>query len=87
MGAHVAYLSPSRLSFDPGLDRRMGDYALADADLTLRRDGWSVRLSGSNLFDCKADSFAFGNPFSLGRGPQYTPLRPRQWMIGFTKNW
>ena len=87
MGAHVSYLSPSHLSFDPGLDRRMGDYALADADLTLRRGGWSVRLSGSNLFDCKADSFAFGNPFTLDRGPQYTPLRPRQWTVGFTKNW
>ncbi|WP_313803953.1 TonB-dependent receptor [Sphingobium sp.] len=86
-GARFAYLSPSRLSFDPGLDRRMGDYALADADLLLRKGVWSIRLSGSNLFDCRADSFAFGNPFSLGRGAQYTPLRPRQWTVSFTRSW
>ncbi|GFZ84594.1 MULTISPECIES: TonB-dependent receptor domain-containing protein [Sphingobium] len=87
MGVNLAYLGPSRLSFDPGLDRRMGDYALANADLALRRKDWSIRLSGSNLLDCKADSFAFGNPFALARGTQYTPLRPRQWAVGLTKNW
>lgn len=86
-GAHVTYLSPSRLSFDPGLDRRMGDYALADADLSFSHGAWGIRLSGSNLFDCKADSFAFGNPFALGKGPQYTPLRPRQWTVSVTKFW
>lgn len=86
-GARFTYISRSRLSFDPGLDRRMGDYALADADLLLRKGAWGVRLSGSNLFDCKADSFAFGNPFSLGNGQQYTPLRPRQWTVSFTKSW
>ncbi|WP_336952163.1 MULTISPECIES: TonB-dependent receptor [Sphingobium] len=86
-GVRVNYLGRSRLSFDPGLDRKMGDYALADADLLLNKGGWGIRMAGSNLFDCRADSFAFGNPFSLGEGPQYTPLRPRQWTVGFTRSW
>ncbi|WP_327754033.1 TonB-dependent receptor (plasmid) [Sphingobium sp. SJ10-10] len=86
-GVRLNYLSRSRLSFDPGLDRQMGDYALADADLLLRKGAWGIRMAGSNLFDCRADSFAFGNPFSLGKGPQYTPLRPRQWTVGFTRSW
>jgi outer membrane receptor protein involved in Fe transport len=84
-GARIHYLGRSRLSFDPGLDRKMGDYALADADLILRKSAWSLRLSATNLLDSKADSFAFGNPFSLGNGPQYTPLRPRQWALTVTK--
>lgn len=86
-GTRFTYLGRSRLSFDPGLDREMGKYALVDADLLLRRGAWVIRLSGSNLFDCKADSFAFGNPFSLGKGQQYTPLRPRQWTISLTRSW
>jgi iron complex outermembrane receptor protein len=76
-GAALNYVGPSRLSFDSGLDRPMGDYMLLRGGIGLRRGPWRVGLSADNLLDARADCFAFGNPFSVRVTPQYTPLRPR----------
>jgi iron complex outermembrane recepter protein len=78
----VNYVGSSRLSFEPALDRRMGDYVRTDVGLQLQRGSvsWTVQLA--NLFDSRADTFAYGNPFSIRTQSQFTPLKPRTLTLG-----
>lgn len=85
--AAARYTGSARLSFDTDLDRKMGDFATADLSVSARRDGWSLGASFSNLFDSRADSFAFGNPFSIRTMNQYTPLRPRELRLAIARAW
>lgn len=87
VGANGNYIGPSRLSFDPGLDRAMGNYALASVFLAFNRNRWRVRANIDNLFDSAHDTFAFGNPFSIKTRPQYTPASPRQMRLSVGMNW
>ena len=80
--ADVNYVGDSRLSFEPVLDRRMGDYVRADVAVQLQRGPMSWTLQLSNLLDSRADTFAFGNPFSIRTQSQFTPLRPRTLTLG-----
>lgn len=73
---------PTRLSFDPGLDRKTGGYAVLNGRFELGRGRWRMSLAAGNLLNNRADSFAFGNPFSLPDGAQRTPLAPRTVTIG-----
>jgi len=75
--AGVNFVGASRLSFDEGLDRRMGSYVLARLGATMVIGPFGIGLDVDNLFDARADTFAFGNPFSVRSERQYTPLRPR----------
>ncbi|MBN8816233.1 MAG: TonB-dependent receptor [Sphingomonas sp.] len=75
----------SRLSFDAGLDRRVPDYVVARAGIAADRDGLVVRFDIDNLLDGRADTFAFGNPFSVGVVRQYTPLRPRTYSLSVSR--
>ena len=81
LAAH--YDGPSRLSFDPGLDRRMGGFGEADLAIAATRGRLRVALSIDNLFNARGDSFAFGNPFSVRTESQYTPTRPRSATLSF----
>ncbi|MDO7837308.1 TonB-dependent receptor [Sphingobium sp. HBC34] len=87
VGANGNYIGSSRLSFDPGLDRAMGDYALASVFLAFNRDRWRVRANIDNLFDSAHDTFAFGNPFSIRTRPQYTPASPREVRLSVGMQW
>ncbi|MDF0486553.1 TonB-dependent receptor [Sphingomonas sp. H39-1-10] len=75
--AAANYVGASRLSFDAGLDRHMPGYGLARAGVAAVSDPLTVRLDIDNLFDARADTFAFGNPFSVRTAAQFTPARPR----------
>lgn len=75
----------SRLSFDPGLDRRMPPYILGRAGLSADRDGLTLRLNIDNILDERADTFAFGNPFSVRAIRQYTPVRPRTFAVSVSR--
>lgn len=79
------YVGASRLSFDDGLDRRMGDYATIQASATVKVAVVQVRLLVTNLMDVRADTFAFGNPFRLRTENQYTPLQPRAITLGISR--
>ncbi|RIA45764.1 outer membrane receptor protein involved in Fe transport [Hephaestia caeni] len=81
------YIGSARLSFDPTLDRHMGDYALFAAGASATAGRWSLALRIDNLFDTAGDSFAFGNPFSIRDGPQYTPLTPRTVVTSLRFDW
>ncbi|WP_425424047.1 TonB-dependent receptor domain-containing protein [Sphingomonas sanxanigenens] len=81
------YIGSARLSFDSDLDRQMGNYAVVAARLTVSRGPWTVGATLDNALDLAGDSFAFGNPFSIREGPQYTPLRPRTLMLSIARRW
>lgn len=85
--AEVTHTGSARLSFDEALDRRMPGYATIDASLGLRRERIGFTLHISNLMDSRADTFAFGNPFSVQAGMQRTPLQPRSITLGMTFDW
>ncbi|WP_298670688.1 TonB-dependent receptor [uncultured Sphingomonas sp.] len=87
LNAQGNYIGPARLTFDPRLDRRMGDYAIVAAAATISRDHLILTARLDNLFDINGDSFAFGNPFSFMSGRQFTPLRPRAITVSITRNW
>lgn len=80
------YVGASRLSFDDGLDRGMGDYALARAGAAATIGPFTLALDVDNLLDARADSFAYGNPFSIHSEHQYTPLRPRTFSLSVTRS-
>jgi hypothetical protein len=42
-----------------------------------------LALDLDNLLNTRANTFAFGNPFSVADGLQQTPMRPRSIRIGF----
>lgn len=77
LGGVTRYVGSARLSFDPLLDRRMAGYAEADAYLRANIRAVQVSLACENLFESAADTFAFGNPFSIRSLYQKTPQRPR----------
>ena len=79
------YTGAARLSFDDGLDRAMGGFASFRGGVTMAFDDFDIRLEAENLLDARADTFAFGNPFSIRAVRQYTPLRPRSFRIGFAR--
>jgi outer membrane receptor protein involved in Fe transport len=81
------YVGSARLSFDPDLDRQMGDYAVFAVSSSAANGRWSVTARLDNLFDTAGDSFAFGNPFSIRDAPQFTPLRPRTLIVSLGFDW
>jgi len=80
------YTGSARLSFDPALGRRMGDYWLADAGVEASSGSWKAGLTISNLMDQREDSFSFGNPFTLRTIDQRTPVQPRTVTLRIKKN-
>jgi outer membrane receptor protein involved in Fe transport len=78
------YVGSSRLSFEPALDRSMGNYLRTDLGAQLRHGAVTWTLRVNNLFDSRADTFAYGNPFSVRTHTQFTPLAPRTLAVGLT---
>jgi outer membrane receptor protein involved in Fe transport len=85
--AQANYIGSAHLSFDDDLDRQMGKYAVVAANTEMSHEAWTLGIRIDNLFDVKGDSFAFGNPFSIRSGPQYTPLRPRTLTLSVARTW
>ncbi len=81
----IDYFGSSHLSFEPALDRRTGAFATMGAGLDLRRGGLSLALRVTNLLDSRADTYSFGNPFSVTTTDQHTPVRPRA--VSLTMGW
>ena len=75
--ATARYTGRTRLSFDRLLDRPAGRYATIDAGAAITRGNARLSLEIANLLDSRANSFAFGNPFTLPASAQTVPVRPR----------
>ncbi|UIJ47221.1 TonB-dependent receptor [Sphingomonas cannabina] len=78
------YIGNARLSFDSDLDRPMGNYTDLSAHAELSRGAWTIGARLNNLLDIQGDSFAFGNPFSIRKRQQFTPVRPRTVILSVT---
>jgi iron complex outermembrane recepter protein len=79
----LRYVGSSKLAIRPPFDLPQGRYYDLSAGARLDLGRFAVSLDLENLLDSEANTFAFGNPFSVARGKQSTPLRPRSIRIGF----
>ncbi len=76
LSAYARYVGPARLSFDPALDRPMGNYLDTGLGVAARRQHWTFTLEGRNLLNARGDSFAFGNPLRVYSTPEYIRQDP-----------
>ena len=77
LDASAIYVGHSYLSFGPKGAALMGHYLDARFQGVLHTPALSASLLVTNPANNRGDTFAFGNPFSLGSESQATPLRPR----------
>ena len=85
LDAAALYVGHSYLFFGPQGSSEMGHYLDGRLQGVFRTPGYSVDLLITNPANNRGDTFAFGNPFSLGAGPQSTPLRPRTVRLTLTR--
>ena len=76
-----AFVGRSLLTFGAAGSPEMGDYHVGNLRLTAQNDRIRLGLFADNVLNEDANTFAFGNPFSLAAAGQATPLRPRT--LGF----
>jgi outer membrane receptor protein involved in Fe transport len=76
IGLQLRFVGPSRLSFDPGLDRKMGSALESGLNASLDYGDWTFVAQAGNLTDSRANVFAYGNQFRLRTLDQFTPQRP-----------
>lgn len=74
--ATLRYLGPMHLSFDPALDRPMGNLLESRLEANTDWHGYTLGIGIDNFLARKADTFAFGNPLRFSIGPQFTPQQP-----------
>lgn len=69
-------IGPSRLSFDPAIDKPMGNYRELGAELHMSKGGWEWGVMAENVLSGRADTFALGNPLRIATLAEFTPQRP-----------
>jgi len=72
----LRYVGPSRLSFQPELDRPMGKVLETRIEGRLKLDGFEAAIAVENFLDRKSDTFSFGNSLRLATMEQFTPQQP-----------
>ncbi len=82
--ANVAYVGPSRLTFEAAPRNDMGDYVTGRLAAGLAMQRWRLTAYVDNPFNSSANTFAFGDPFSLPEALATTPIRPRTGGIALT---
>ncbi len=75
--AEASYVGRTSLSFDAALPPQTDPYLRLSLAAELAYDAWRLSAYVNNPLDDKADTFAYGNPFSFGQVRQVTPQRPR----------
>ena len=75
--AALSYRSQSPLNYGPLRDVRMNGYSTLDLSSAFIQTRLRYEVRVDNATDVKSNSFAYGNPFTLGGSTQVTPLRPR----------
>ncbi len=71
------YVGLSRLTFDARTTRRMGDYTMTKLTVGVDTGAWRMTAFIDNPLGVTGNTFAYGNPFTLRRTRQITPLAPR----------
>lgn len=77
ISADYSYIGKSALTFDEDNSPAMGQYGILNARVVVSHESWRAGLYGQNLTDTRANTFAYGNSFMLGKSNQITPPRPR----------
>ncbi len=85
LALRLRYIGPSRLSFDPLVDRPMGKLIEGGLEAHLALDSFNLTASVENLFGEDEDSFAFGNSLRFATMRQYIPMAPRQVSVALSK--
>ncbi len=75
--ADYAYIGKSALTFNEAESPQMGDFGILNVRLQVSNDIWKMGLFAQNLSDTRANTFSFGNSFTVLEGHQVTPPRPR----------
>ena len=83
--ARVEFIGKTVLALGAGRDATLNPYGLVNARIGLKHGDWNLALYLDNALDSRANTFAYGNPFSLGHIPQTTPPRPRT--VGISIGW
>ncbi len=78
----IRYVGQSHLAIYPPFDLPQGRYYDLSAGMRIGFEHWGVTLDLENALDSQANTFAYGNPFSVAAGSQRTPLRPRSIRLG-----
>lgn len=86
-GTRLTFLGAARLSLEPALNRRIDDRTKVDIDARYQRDDWSISLRIDNVLNSRADTFGYGNPFTIASSRQITPQRPRSASLTISKQW
>lgn len=76
------YVGRSYAGFDVTNSPPMGDYLTADLRLGVQHGPWRASLTIDNLGNTRANTFAYGNPFTFEKQGQGTPLQPLT--VGFS---
>lgn len=76
---------PSRLSFQPGIDRRMGDVLDSRIEAGLDWPRNRVLLAISNPLARSGDMFAYGTPLRAAVA-QFTPQKPPTFSLSFSRD-
>ncbi len=85
LDGQYAYVGKSHLTFDAQTSSSMGGYGVGRLSAGLEARRWRLTAFLDNPANTAANTFAFGDPFSLREGRQITPLRPRT--VGLTLGW
>ena len=80
------YIGRSYAGFDVKNSPPMGDYLTADIRLGWQHDPWRATLFVDNIGNTRADTFAYGNPFTIDKQGQSTPLRPLTIGLSFSRS-
>jgi iron complex outermembrane recepter protein len=84
--AEASYVGRTSLSFDAALTPRTDPYLRFALAAELAFQAWRVSAYVNNPLNNKADTFAYGNPFSFGQVRQVTPQRPRSMGLRVGRN-
>lgn len=74
--ASMRYIGPARLSFDPLLDRAMGNYIDAGFEARISTGPIELGIDVKNIFANNGNTYALGNQFRAASMRQYTPQVP-----------
>ena len=77
LDGRASYVGNSNLLLNIAALPKMGDYVTSRLAASLAGHGWRMTLSVDNPADVQGNTFAYGDPFTLRRLGQITPLRPR----------
>lgn len=78
----LRYVGLSQLGIGTPFELPQGDYLTGKIGLRLANDKVGISLDIDNIGNAHGNRFAFGNPFGVAQGNQFTPLRPRNIRIG-----